>query len=112
MSMLLDGLSWHSSQLLAAGGQSVTYRRGATELTISAVQGRTVFEATTNDQTRVRGQLTDWICGTAAITSVFPPQPGDQIQKGSTVFEVQNIGDEPCYREMSADLVRIHVRLL
>ena len=113
MSMFLDGLTWHATQLLAAAGQNVTYRRGATELPITAVEGRTAYEAATTEETRIRGQRTDWICDRAAIAGLFPPAAGDQIQQGTNVFEVQNLGDEPCYRELhSSALIRIHVRLL
>lgn len=113
MTLFSSGLSWHATQLLAAAGQSVTYRRGATELPITAVEGRTAYEAATAEETRVRGHQTDWICKQADLAGLYPPQPGDQVQVGSTVYEVQNLGDEPCYRDMrSGALVRIHVRLL
>jgi hypothetical protein len=113
MSIFSQGLSWHSTQLLAATGQTVIYRRGATELTITATIGKTAYESTTAEETRVRGQQTDWICQQADLVGLYPPLPGDQVEVGSTIYEVQNLGDEPCYRDLHAStLVRIHVRLL
>lgn len=114
MSLLTDGLSWLSRQLPTAAGQSVTYKRGVNDLVIpDAVQGREVFESEGEDGSLVRSIQIDWVIhkDRLQIAAVpFLPEVGDRVVAADGTYEVQLLGDEPCFRRITDELFRIHVR--
>ncbi len=114
MSLLTDGLSWLSGQLPRAAGQSVTYKRGVNDIAIpDAVQGREVFESEGEDGSLVRSIQIDWIIhkDRLQIAAVpFLPEVGDRIVSADGTYEVQLLGDDPCFRKTTEELYRIHVR--
>ncbi len=114
MSLLTDGLAWLSGQLTTAAGQSVTYQRGVNDISISdAVQGREVFESEGEDGSLIRSVQDDWIIhkDRLRIAAVpFLPEVGDRIVSADGTYEVQLLGDDPCFRKTTEELYRIHVR--
>ncbi len=114
MSLLTDGLSWLSRQLPPAAGQAVTYYRGATAIEMpDAVQGREVFESEGEDGSLVRSVQIDWLIHKDRLQiAAVPllPEVGDRIVAADGTYEVQLLGDEPCFRRPTEELYRIHVR--
>lgn len=114
MSLLSDGLAWISSQLPPAAGQAVVYVRGLNEISVpDAIQGREVFESEGEDGSLVRSVQIDWIIhkDRLQIAGVpFLPQVGDRIVSAEGTYEVQLLGDDPCFRKTTDELYRIHVR--
>lgn len=114
MSLLTDGMNWLSKQLPSAAGQAVTYYRGASPIAIpDATQGREVFEAEGEDGSLLRSVQIDWIIhrNRLQIAAVpFLPEVGDRVVSADGTYEVQLLGDEPCFRRITDDLFRIHVR--
>jgi hypothetical protein len=114
MSLITDGLAWLSSQLPSAAGQAVTYYSGLNQIAIpDAIQGREVFESEGGDGNLIRSVQIDWIIhkDRLQITGVlFVPEVGDRIVSAEGTYEVQLLGDDPCFRKTTEELYRIHVR--
>jgi hypothetical protein len=114
MSLLTDGLSWLSNQLPQAAGQAVTYFRGEEYILIpDAVQGQEVFESEGDDGRLIRSVQIDWIIhkDRLQVDAVpFAPEVGDRIVSADGNYEVQLLGDDPCFRRATEELYRIHVR--
>lgn len=95
-----------------AGGVTITYRRAAEELAITAVRGRTTIEELT-PATSTRADLADWIIEDYAdlLTTFTEPQRGDRIEDPNGVlFEVHAMDDEHCFDWVgnARQAIRIH----
>lgn len=117
--------SFHSAALglhraaQASRGLAVTYSRGETTASVTAVPGRTVAITEDASGLTVRSVQRDWIVKAAALVlggAAVLPEVGDQIRltvaDGVEVFEVQRLAGEPCYRPVDdlAAVLRIHTR--
>lgn len=101
-------------------GESVVYRAGNVTIAIAdAVPGATDSESTSETGVMIRSKVTDWLIFVARLVSnsvAIEPQPGHRIEHTVSgvkrVYEVQNLGDEECYRFAGPvrDRYRIHVR--
>lgn len=103
--LIADGLSWLDSQRHQHLTRSVVYRRGASEVTVSATVGRTEFEEFGADGSVIRSESRDYIIRVAdlgdTIAQGFRPERGDLIIEAigdeDVAYEVMSItsGDEP-----------------
>lgn len=120
--LLSEGLQWLTEELLAHCGRTVTYRRGADEVTLQAVIGRTLLKLD-DGYGGVRMEWTDRDFLIAADDLVLGgektlPQRGDQVREtvdGQTlVYEVLAPGNEPEWRwsDPHRTLLRIHTKLI
>lgn len=111
--MLADGASWLTSQLKAAAGRTVTYRRGVDEAEVTATVGSSRFE-----QANQSGVLEQWESRDFMITTAdLPygdPQRGDRIvedQGGELVeYECSSPRGVPewHYGDAFRSIVRVH----
>jgi len=120
--VLQDGLTWLRDQLKANASQEVIYRRGAEEVTLKAVVGRTLLKLD-DGYGGVRMEWTDRDFLIAAEDLILGgqrvlPERGDRILEthdGKTlVFEVLAPGNEPEWRwsDPHRTLLRIHTKLI
>jgi len=120
--VLQDGLTWLRDQLKANASQEVIYRRGAEEVTLKAVVGRTLLKLD-DGYGGVRMEWTDRDFLIAAEDLILGgqrvlPKRGDRILEthdGKTlVFEVLAPGNEPEWRwsDPHRTLLRIHTKLI
>ncbi|HBE68505.1 MAG TPA: hypothetical protein DDW52_10195 [Planctomycetaceae bacterium] len=91
--------------------QLVTYQRGADSVDLLATQGSTDTE---NDSGAVvvQSRSIDWILEAADLllneTEVLP-EKGDRIVVGSRIYEVVDLGGEPCFRWHGRDSLSLRV---
>lgn len=81
--MFADALRAHCTALQAVAGESVTYRRGNSHVTITAVPGQSVFDESTGATDVVMQTKTvDWLISPDDLKidgNQSEPQRGDQI---------------------------------
>lgn len=105
---------WLNDQTRKADGdRQVTYTRGATSITVSAVLGRVAYLSTADGGVRVEVGDRDYLIRTADLT-FGEPWVGDRITAADgKVFEVQTPDNgEPAWRYSDPDETeyRIHVK--
>ncbi len=120
MTMVSSGLAWLQQQLAANAGQEVVYRAGRETIAIpDAILGNSEYESEDAAGAIVRTVVVDWLIPPNRLTSDdarLEPKPGHQIDHTvdsvTRRYEVQNLGDEGCWRYSgpSRDRLRIHVR--
>lgn len=100
----------------AVAGESVTYTRGHTAITITAVPGkRQPRQDDVGDQARIKldREPMDFLIRPSAIVfggAVVEPEKGHRITYGGRVYEVSPQDGEPCFRlsDPGGNLLRIH----
>ena len=107
---------WLHTTALRAAGVTVTYARGASSLTVSAIVGRTVFSSNALDGPRIEFGDRDYLIQATDLT-IGEPAIGDRITEiidGVTrVFEVLTPGTgEPAWRwsDPAHTVYRIHCK--
>jgi hypothetical protein len=109
---------WLFPKVQAAAGESVTYTRGATTLSLTAVVGRTIFSSTIETVgARIEFGERDYLILASDLSSLGTPALGDRITEtvgGSTrVYEVlpPASGDPPWrWSDPGMTIFRIHVK--
>lgn len=94
---------------LAHLSKIVQYKRGSTELSISATQADTDTSEVA-DEILSRGERVDWILERTALGALVLPAPGDQVTSNGLTYEVCDLGDQRCYRRHGRDgsSLRVH----
>lgn len=111
--LLAAGAAWLTSQLNAAAGTTVTYRRGSDEAEITATIGRSDFEAQDQSGVMVNWEARDYLVPTDQLPFGEPVR-GDVIVEGSGIlaieYEVVAPRGVPVFRYGDAfrSIVRIH----
>lgn len=111
--MLADGASWLTSQLKAAAGRAVTYRRGVDEAEVTATVGSSRFEAANQSGVLEQWESRDFLITTADLP-YGDPQRGDRIledQGGELVeYECSSPRGVPewHYGDAFRSIVRVH----
>jgi hypothetical protein len=104
MPTLFDKLkTWLPGQAAQVAGVTVTYTRGGTTRTLSALEGRTVFASQQEGAPRIEFGDRDYLIELADLTAFGDPQIGDRITETlagvQRVFEVRTPGTgEPAWR--------------
>lgn len=91
---LSEAMTWFAAQKYTADGASITYTRGATALSITAVRGRTSYETSSSDGTLIRMATPDYLVKASDITALTEPAAGDTITDGTAVYEVMSLSGE------------------
>jgi len=121
MSRFRDRLAQLSARRRAAMSDTVTYSRGVESVDLLATVGATRMEENTQDGFAVRVIMKDYIITAADLIlgeELTLPAVGDTIAEtlGTKVYtyEVQEIGQERCYRTCDPDgrTLRVHVKQL
>ncbi len=96
-------VDWLPGQLKQAAGVSVSYTRGVTTRTVSAIVGRTVFSSNLEGGPRIEFGDRDYLIEAADLVEFGTPQIGDRIVEvidGLTrTWEIKTPGTgEPAWR--------------
>jgi hypothetical protein len=108
--LLADAATWMASQLQNNVATSITYRRGGTDLSISATRG-----ASGRQVDQLTGILSwfdqDWIIPASVLTN-GPPRIGDKVIVGTATYEVLPPEGEDCWRwsDQHETIYRIHTK--
>lgn len=114
---LQTGVAWLNSMRNTHLTDSVTYRRGLSEVTINATRGRTATSIASDEGVEIAGQIDDWIVDETDLVldgCLVKPEHGDQIREttnGRTiVYEVQVGPDGEAWRYSDSfkESLRIH----
>lgn len=117
--LLQIGSDWLADQMKAHAGRSITYRRGANSVTVTATIGRTEFELDDEFGVLRKIESRDFLIAAAdlVLNSVTVlPERGDEIDEtqGSVTYtyEVMAPGKEPHYRfsDPYRRTLRIHTK--
>lgn len=116
------GLEWLAGQADRHLGRTVTYRRGADEVSVTASVGRTEFDSIGDDGIVVQSESRDYrIAAEDLVLGGFTvlPQRRDRIIEtvgGKTITcEVMSLigGEEPWrYHDRERGILRIHTRIV
>jgi hypothetical protein len=113
--MLAAGSAWLTSQLNAAAGTTVTYRRGSDEAEITATIGRSDFESQDQNGVIENWEARDYLVPTGNLP-FGEPLRGDVIVEASggleLEYEVAAPRGVPVFRYGDAfrSIVRIHTK--
>lgn len=113
--LLAAGAAWMTSQLKAAAGVNVTYRRGSQEADVIATIGRSEFEAQDQNGVIERWESRDFLV-TAADLPFGEPERGDLVVETSgdleLTYEVASPRGVPVFRYGDAfrSVVRVHTK--
>ncbi len=117
MGRLSEGLARLAERQTELNGEAITYTRGVTALSLTAVPGVTQQPVdTTNSQTSVRQTHKDFLIDPATIifsSVVSDPLEGDRIAWDSKTWEVAAISaGEKCWTPCDGygHLIRVHTR--
>lgn len=95
---------------MSTAGETITYYRGDSSITITAVPGDGQRKGLPDTVTRINGQR-DWLIMAAALTFGVP-QRGDLIVHGSTTYEVLPQDGEDVYRSIGFIQYRVHAKVI
>lgn len=110
MSDFDDAIGDMTAELLLEAGKSFVYRRGSVSTTITlrmSVQKPIAIETGSGNIVEVRP--VDFI----GLTSTFPyspPEPGDVIVDGDTLYELSPQVSEKVWRAVSPQMMRVHTK--
>ena len=97
--LLRQGCQWLAQMRGAHCASQVTYRRGETELALSATFGRPASEVEDQFGVRVGAAMTDFLIAAADLAPTFAePQPGDQVVADGQVYEVLDLAGQGHWR--------------
>ena len=108
MDLLATAATWFADQLQANLATSITYRRGGTDLSISATKGASQHQV--DQMTGVFSWFDqDWLIP-AEVLTIGVPLSGDKIVYGTEEFEVLPATGEECWRwsDNHETIYRIH----
>lgn len=105
--------------LRSAAGETVTYHRGEHSVSLDAVPGATVYDATVGDDVTVEGRTRDYVIVAADLVlddEQVMPERGDTIRheiNGDVhVWEAIRFGEQVwCYSDHGQTAIRVHTRL-
>lgn len=109
--------AYHANRSVA--GDTVTYRRGAASMPVTAVVGRYAADVGDGNGLTVRTEVRDYLIAAAdLVLGGVPVEPrgGDRIVEGDpaagTVFEVMDLAGEGPWRysDPARTVLRIHTR--
>ncbi|MFW6062409.1 MAG: hypothetical protein ACOC93_06330 [Planctomycetota bacterium] len=97
--LLRQGSDWLEQMRRSHCSSPVTYRRGGTELTLSATFGRTEMDVADDYGGTIRTHVTDFLIAAADLARTFAePQAGDEILTEGVVHEVMPLAGQGCWR--------------
>jgi hypothetical protein len=116
--LLHFGMDWLADKLQEHVSQTVTYRRGASEIAVPATIGRTLMKLA-DGEGGVRMEWTDrdFLIRADALVIAgnrITPERGDTVVDAGKVYEVMAPGGEPPWRvsDPFGHLLRIHAKFV
>lgn len=109
------GVARALSRLISSRGKSVTYARGSTSVTASAVEGQQLFRLTgVEDVAAVARSDADLIFKVSDLTGggiTMPPARGDTVTLGSRTYDLRTPTGEQAFRycDPGQTMVRVHL---
>ncbi len=73
-------------------GVSVTYARGGISLTIQAIPADVEYRTLPESGSEIVVKVVPWLIAASDISTLSPPQVGDLITRGTTVYTVEHLG--------------------
>ena len=109
MARLRSQLAAGLTRLREREGETVTYVRGATSLTVNAVVGEQTHDSVDAAGMPIVVQSRDYFIRVADLT-LGKPQKGDRITEDGVDFVVRDIGGSPAwkYSDMGRTAYRVH----
>jgi len=105
-----------ASTLAATDGKAVSYHRSSASVALTAVVGRTAYEAIDDSGVVVQGHARDYLVQAEDLVldgSETLPEPGDTIQEAirgeARIFEVMPLPGEACYHYSDAGRTRLRI---
>jgi len=111
--LLKQGCEWLAQQRSAHCASQVTYRRGETELALSATFGQPDREVEDQFGVRVGATMIDFLIAAAGFEPTFgEPEPGDQIAADGRVYEVLDLAGQGHWRwsGVPGETMRVHTK--
>lgn len=111
--LLKQGCQWLEQQRSSHCSSPVTYRRGETELPVSATLGQTRYEVEDEYGLRIDAHATDFLIRAADLIPTFgQPQLGDRIVSEGVVYEVLDLAGQGHWRwsDPYRTTIRIHAK--
>ena len=105
--------SWLPATAKLAAGVTVTYTRGGTTVTVSAMQGRTVFASIQDGGPKIEFGDRDYLILATDLVLFGEPAIGDRVVDTGEVYEVLTPGTgEPAWRwsDPAHAMYRIHTK--
>ena len=110
MSDFDDSIGTMTLDLLVEAGSSCVYRRGNTTATITLRKSQQAsFQIDSGNGSLIEVTPVDFI----GLTTAFPydpPERGDRITVGDSVYELQPTTSEKVFRRISPQMTRIHTK--
>lgn len=118
LDVIANAENWLATQRAEYLSKEVTLKRGASERSgIAAMQGSTRAENTDLEGLSIRTKVVDFVIDVNQYYimsgSLLEPTAGDQIIRADgLIFEVAEIGAEPCWRwhDRASSAYRIHTK--
>lgn len=110
MSFFSDQIALGLADVMLAAGETITYYRGDSYITITAVPGDGQRKGLPDEVVRINGQR-DWLIMVADLT-FGTPQRGDLIVHGTTTYEVLPQDGEDVYRSVGFIQYRVHAKVI
>ena len=111
--LLRQGCQWLGAMLKQHASSQVTYRRGETELVVSATFGQPDREVEDQFGVRVGATMADFLIAAADFEPTFgEPEPGDRIVADGRVHEVLDLAGQGHWRwsDPHGVTMRIHTK--
>ena len=89
---IAEAVDWLSGEMFDNEGVSIVYSRGLTDLSITAVLGRTNWEAEDAEGTTVRADSPDFMVKATDLGALTAPADGDEITYDGRTFGVMSPG--------------------
>lgn len=105
-----------AATLQQSAGVTISYRRGAASVTLTAVPGRTPFEQTTSTGMLLQFESRDWLITASELlldSVVVTPQLGDEIRETvgavTHIYRVLEHNGQPAWRYCDQYRTRLRV---
>lgn len=111
---MIEAIEALQEALKTCDGTSITYRRGASSVTVTATKGRTEFELQDDNGYREKIEAQDWLIDVADLKfsgTPVEPQAGDKIEEadgGKTYHYAVMDGTPFRYSDHYRSRFRIH----
>ncbi len=115
MSGLSDAIAGLVTSLKSVGGHTVTYSRGSSSVSLTAVPTQASFEQV-DEGGIVRWEAKDFLIKASDLTfggELIEPKKGDKIKdENDKVFKVLDDGNLPCFRysDPYQTMLRVHTK--
>lgn len=113
MSRFSDQLARGLDRLREQAGKTITYTRGASSVSLTAVVGQSAHEQLDETGMPITAQSRDYLIKASSLvlaSVAVLPQQGDEITDSGATFAVRSVGSEAPWRysDLSRTTIRVH----